>query len=270
MQKYGLIGDPIAHSKSPQIQNAALQACQINGQYTLLNTPGEAISTIVERLRADNIAGFNVTTPFKQAIIPFVDTLDVSAAQIEAVNTVKNINGQWVGYSTDGAGFWQSIPGDTTGLNIALIGAGGAAKAIISACPSAVNLTVFNQLSPRFTSHQVELQRLFACELQPLTALEPVLPTIDILINATSVGLTDDQSILTLAEVGQLPPHALVIDLIYRQAQTTLMQAAVQTGHRVMGGLPMLSHQGALSFTIWHDQPAPLTVMVAALTNDGA
>ncbi|CAH0417952.1 shikimate dehydrogenase [Periweissella ghanensis] len=266
MQKYGLIGDPISHSKSPAIQNAALQACQIKGEYRLLNTPGEELAQIVARLRADNVQGFNVTTPFKQAIIPFLAGLDQSAAQIQAVNTVKNVAGKWIGYSTDGAGFWQSIT-VTPGMQVALLGAGGAVKAIISARPANVELVVFNHVSPHFTQHKVELQQLFGIELQPLPALTPKLGALDMLINATSVGLTDDLSILTQAEVAQLPAKAVVVDLIYRTQETLLMTYARQTGHQVIGGLPMLVNQGALSFEIWQQQVTPIASMTAALAD---
>lgn len=264
MQKYGLIGDPISHSKSPAIQNAALQACQINGEYRLLNTPGEELAQIVARLRADNVQGFNVTTPFKQAIIPFLAGLDSSAAQIQAANTVKNIAGKWIGYSTDGAGFWASVT-VTPGMKVALLGAGGAAKAIISTRPANVELMVFNHLSPQFIDHQTELKQLFGIELQPLSVITTMLGELDMLINATSVGLTDNLSILTQAEVAQLPAKAVIVDLIYRTEATLLMTYARQTGHQVIGGLPMLVYQGALSFEIWHLQTAPLASMTAAL-----
>lgn len=265
MDKYGLIGDPINHSKSPQMQTAALKQAGISATYTLLNEPGEELAQIITRLRTNNVAGFNVTTPFKQAIIPLLDELDASAATIQAVNTVKNVAGKLIGYSTDGAGFWDSLPQIPVGSKVAVIGAGGAAKAIIGAAPANVDVCVFNRESASFGEHQASLQALFKLELQPLTTLLAQLAEIDILINATSVGLHDNVSVLTLADFTGLKPSALVIDLVYKHGQTQFLTYASATQHATMGGLPMLVMQGALSFTIWQQQAADITAMQAAL-----
>lgn len=265
MDKYGLIGDPIGHSKSPQMQTAALKSANIAATYTLLNEPGEMLADIITRLRASNVAGFNVTTPFKQAIIPFLDELDVSAANIQAVNTVKNVAGKLIGYSTDGIGFWQSLPLLKPGTNVALIGAGGAAKSLIDAAPVGVNLRIFNRESPEFNVHYADLKELFNIELQPLASLHNQLAEIDILINATSVGLRDNVSILPLNEFEILNREALVIDLVYKHQQTQFLTFAKSTNHQTLGGLPMLVGQGAASFEIWHQQVANTKVMQASL-----
>lgn len=265
MLKYGLIGDPIDHSKSPQMQTAALKAAGINGEYRLLNQSGEALATIVARLRAENVAGFNVTTPFKQAIIPYLDGIDVVAETIAAVNTVVNVDGRWIGYSTDGPGFWQSLPTTTRKQKVALIGAGGAAKSLISACPANVELTVYNRESVNFNVYATQLKAIADLELQPLSQLTTDIANFDIVINATSVGLHDNVSVLAEAMLALLPTTALVVDLVYKHEQTAFLAAAVATGHATLGGLPMLVMQGALSFTLWHQQPANIEKMQQSL-----
>lgn len=261
MDKYGLIGDPITHSKSPRMQTAAIKSAKLNATYQLLNDHGEKLSAIMERLRKSNVAGFNVTTPFKQTIIPFLDELDVTVAKIQAVNTVKNVDGKLIGYSTDGSGFWQSMPEIEKPINVVIIGAGGAAKAIIGAAPLTVNIQVFNRESPAFDEHKAQLAALFGLELQPLSQLLTQLESVDLLINATSVGLHDNVSVLSEADFELLKANALVIDLVYRHAQTSFLEYARKTEHQTMSGLPMLVMQGAHSFKIWHNKIADIKSM---------
>lgn len=266
MDKYGLIGDPIDHSKSPQMQTAALKQASILATYTLLNESGEELAQIITRLRTNHVAGFNVTTPFKQAIIPFLDELDASAATIQAVNTVKNVAGKLIGYSTDGTGFWASLPKLAPGSRVAIIGAGGAAKALIGAAPANIDLRVFNRESASFSEHQASLRELFKLELQPLTVLLAQLAEVDVLINATSVGLHNNVSVLSQTDFTNLKASALVVDLVYKHGQTQFLAYASATQHATMGGLPMLVMQGALSFAIWHQQMADIRIMQAALS----
>lgn len=265
MLKYGLIGDPINHSKSPAMQTAALKKANIDGQYTLLNQSGESLLTIVNRLKKSDIQGFNITTPFKNAILPYLDEIDSSAELIQAANTVKVINGRWYGFSTDGLGFWQSLPVDIQPKKVAIIGAGGAAKSIIAATPTGISLQVFNQASPRFNEHKNEIKSLFGIALEELDNIFEQLAQFDVIINATSVGLHDNVSVLRRNVFDNIPLKTLLIDLVYKHHETAFMRYGIDSGHRVIGGLPMLVMQGAISFEIWHQMKADITVMTTAL-----
>jgi shikimate dehydrogenase len=279
----GLIGHPVAHSRSPALQQAALDACGIAARYALWDTPPAALAARVAALRAPGVLGANVTVPHKLAVLPLLDALAPSAARLAgAVNTIvveRDAGTRLVGHSTDVSGLRAAlgeVGATLAGQRVVLLGAGGAAHAVagLALDDGARSVTV----AARRPEASVELvehvrQRLpeSAASLvaTPLAGDAPAaaLAECDLLINATSAGMdgADPCSLFDLALLARCPPDALVCDLVYAPAETPLLHAARARGLRTLNGLPMLLHQGAAAFTLWTGRPAPLAVMRAAL-----
>lgn len=267
----GLIGDPVAHSVSPAMHNAAFAHYGLPDRYTLWPTPAVALAERLMALRAPGMRGANVTLPHKTAVIPLLDELDPVAAAVGAVNTIVRLpHGQLRGLNTDVAGFLRALAQagvDPAGRTVVLLGAGGAARAVgyglISGGVAA--LLVANRTSARAATLVDDLRagvahppRLLALTLGD-DALNDALATADVLINATSAGLHAE---MVPVPVEALGPHLLVVDLIYRT--TPLLRAAAARGARTQDGLEMLVQQGALAFEAWTGLAAPVDIMRAA------
>ncbi|MEY2531654.1 MAG: shikimate dehydrogenase [Verrucomicrobiota bacterium] len=279
--RLGIMGDPVAHSLSPQMQNAALKHCKLDMQYAGFHiSPGE-LREALQLIRELDFVGVNLTVPHKIAALDFVDELDSEAKQIGAVNTVKIENGKSIGFNTDGVGFTRAIRGefsvDLRDLRVMLLGAGGAARAIAMQCAQAncerlviVNRTIekakqlVRELQPRLSGPRV---------LGPVARLEAVpwderalrfqLEHVDLVVNATTLGLKPNDPAPLSREL--LAPHHMIYDTVYTRGRTPLLIAADEVGARGVNGLSMLLHQGARSFEIWFGREAPLDVMRAAL-----
>ncbi|WP_125587741.1 shikimate dehydrogenase [Companilactobacillus jidongensis] len=257
-QLYGLIGFPAMHSKSPRMHNAAMKKLNINAKYQAFEFSPNQLSVEVERLRHLNIQGFNVTMPFKNKIIDYLDGIDDLANQLQSVNTVQNVNGKWIGHSTDGNGFWQTI--NSHPKTVVLIGSGGAARSILASKPNDVTIHVFNHHSVRFKQHAKEIKKLKNIELEDLANIRATLPETNLVINATNVGMRDDASILSKADF-ELMNGGSAVDIIYRDQPTKFLEYANSAGLKTKNGLDMLVSQGALSFEIWFRQKAPIELM---------
>jgi shikimate dehydrogenase len=220
----------------------------------------------VAGLRALGAKGANITTPFKTAVIPFLDEIDPLAQRLQAVNTIVNDQGRLIGYSTDGLGFWQSVPSGSQ--RAVLLGAGGAARAIVAAKPADVDLQVFSRLSEHFSTYAQLLDELDGTTLIDIAKVDPALATADLVINATTVGMRHEDSVLSEAQLALLPATAMVVDIIYRPTPTKLLRLAAARDLAVQDGLPMLVGQGALSFEKWFDTTAPRDVMTAAVEQE--
>lgn len=256
---YGLIGFPAMHSKSPIMQNAAMQELQLNAMYQAFEFAPTKMNDEIQKLKLRNIQGFNVTMPYKKAIISYLDEVDPIAKKLQSVNTVKKVNGQWIGTSTDGAGFWHTIKNDPQ--KVILIGTGGAARAIIAAKPQNIELLVFNRNSKRFTEHQQQMKQLFNIELKNLADIDQFIPDADLIINATNAGMRDNESVLSAADFLQAKKSAHVVDIIYRDRPTRFLENAISAGLTAENGLNMLIAQGVLSFQIWFGKQAPEQLM---------
>jgi shikimate dehydrogenase len=282
--RVGLIGHPVAHSLSPALQQAALDACGVAARYTLWDTPPDALAARVASLRAPGMLGANVTVPHKLAVMPLLDALAPSAARLAgAVNTiVATYDGnatRLVGHCTDPAGLRAALA--ETGVSLAdrqvmLLGAGGAAHAVagLVASEEARSLVV----AARQYVAAVDLMQDVSLRVpDSLTSVKPLaltdhrlaeaLRTCNLIINATSAGMfgQTESSPLDLGLLARCPEDAFVCDLVYAPAETPLLRAARERGLRTMNGLPMLLHQGAAAFTLWTGLPAPLAVIRAAL-----
>ncbi|WP_125709000.1 shikimate dehydrogenase [Companilactobacillus zhongbaensis] len=256
---YGLIGYPAMHSKSPIMQNAAMEKLNIDAEYQAFEFAPTKMNDEIQKLKLKNIQGFNVTMPYKQAIINYLDEVDPLAKKLQSVNTVKKVADKWIGTSTDGPGFWHTIKNDPK--KVIIIGTGGAARAIISSKPENVELKVFNRNSKRFPLHQKQMKELFNIDLIKQSEILKDLPDADLIINATNAGMRDSESVLSETDFLQAKKSAHVVDIIYRDRPTKFMDNATSAGLTAENGLNMLIAQGVLSFQFWFGQNAPEQLM---------
>lgn len=338
--RVGLIGDPVAHSYSPRFQQAAFDACGIPARYELWRTEEGELAARVASLLAPQSLGANITIPYKEAVLPFLDVVDPLAARIGAVNTIVHRNEYLYGYNTDAPGLLyalvelgigklrelrdRKIAWDhdrdgvtrvtratevTTGANeltsgrgthtfsvdkrtlqdlkerfsfegytVVLLGAGGAARgaAFALARASVERIVIVNRNLERAQRLAAEVQLESNCQVFCLNDPAFLIPhPATLIINATSVGMhvadrqgqaeAEAATPLSAEILMRFAPDTVVFDMIYNPTQTQLLCQARTLGLRAVNGLPMLLHQGALAFTLWTDQPAPLEKMRSAL-----
>jgi len=255
-----LIGYPLGHSVSPAMQNTAFQQLSLDYKYELEQVAPDKLEEVVAKLKNDpNIAGFNVTVPYKEKILPFLDELSASAKLIGAVNTVVVQNKKLIGHNTDGQGFIASLkeeagfdPKNKTAL---VIGAGGGSRAICLMLMKnglrSLSLMDIDLAKAKTLSAEIN------CSVVDPNKLQEMINKADLLVNATPIGMSPNIDQSPLADNISIPDQVLVYDLIYNPAVTKLMKKAKLS----CTGLGMLVHQGALAFEIWTNQPAPLTIM---------
>lgn len=269
MRVAGLIGHPIAHSRSPAMQNAAFAALSVAARYELWPTATSVgLAQRIARLRRPDVLGANVTIPHKVAVMDLLNDLMPSAQEVGAVNTIIPRAKRLEGHNTDAAGLVAALreAGYGACARGAILGAGGAARAAIVALRRMGATHV--HLIARAPQAAAELARIVGGAISWSTLAETsvpaALPAADIVVNATPVGSVDQPGMPMPEEwLDKLSPHALVVDLI--AAPTAWARAAQAHGMAVMTGLPMLLHQGALALELWLGRPAPLDVMRAAL-----
>ncbi len=256
---YGIIGNPVGHSLSPRMHNAAFTALKLNKIYVAF--PAPEAKAAVAAIRALGIAGASVTIPHKQAVIAGLDWVDPVAARIGAVNTIVRQEGRLLGYNTDWLGANQALSRELplAGAEILLLGAGGSARAIGFGLKEAGAKVILASRSP---AKGQELADQLSCPWLPLT--EAGEQRAAALINATSVGMAPgaDQSPLAAAALANFP---VVMDIVYSPLETRLLREARAAGCRGIDGLQMLLHQGAAQFELWTGSAAPLKVMGQAL-----
>ena len=277
MKQVGLIGYPVAHSRSPQMHNAAFRELGFAATYALWETPSGTLTQRVTSLRAPDILGANVTIPYKEDVVPLLDECDRLAARIGAVNTIVNRDGKLMGYNTDAPGLVRALaecpgsPFDAHGKEIVILGTGGAARAAAVAMidAGARSVTIFGRDQTRIDMllHHVRSSAthtsIHGTVFHSIAANES-LSTADLVINATSVGLKRSNDPL-LIDVKQLRAGSLVMDMVFNAGLTPLLQAAQARGCFVMDGLAMLLYQGTLAFELWTGKDAPVEVMRNAL-----
>ncbi len=264
----GIIGDPIEHTMSPVMHNAAFKKLGIDYVYVPFRVRREGLGKAIAGMRALNIRGLNITIPHKVAVIPLLDKVDPLAEKIGAVNTIVNDNGILAGFNTDATGFLQSLLErgvKPEGKNIVVLGAGGASRAIsFVLAENGANLTILNRRSglerAEVLARRISLfNRVRALSLSPVN-LERVLQKADILINATSVGMSPNIE-GTLVPARLLRMSLTVVDIVYNPIKTRLLKEAEAAGAPTIGGLDMLVWQGALAFEKWTGQKAPVSLM---------
>jgi shikimate dehydrogenase len=280
--RLGVIGDPVAHSLSPHLQNAALRHGNIEMQYARFHIGPDQLREALQLARESQFLGLNLTIPHKIAAVGLMDSVDELTKKIGAVNAVRVAGGGALeGFNTDGEGFGRAIRDnfaiDLRDLRVLVLGAGGAARAIAFHCASerCERLVIVNrdpqkakrlvdELHPDFIGPRVfgPVARLEAVPWDE-SAIRFQLANLDLIVNATPLGLQarDPSPIPARA----LAPHLMVFDTVYGPGKTALIRAAEEAGARAADGRLMLLHQGAAAFEIWFDRPAPLGAMRAAL-----
>ena len=268
----GVIGDPIEHTMSPVIHNAAFRNMGMDYVYLPFRVKKEEVGRAIEGMRALNIRGLNVTIPHKVAVIPFLDELDPLASKIGAVNTIVNDNGVLKGYNTDATGFLRPLLEEgiePKGKSVAILGAGGAAKAVsFILAERGAHIVILNRRQEMDWAEELasRISRAFSREVTALELnrenLAGVLEKTDILVNTTSVGMSPDTG-KTPVGADLLRPDLVVYDIVYNPIKTRLRQEAEAAGATVISGLDMLVWQGALAFEKWTGRKAPVNLMKA-------
>ena len=260
-----VVANPIKHSISPFIHNSAFEATNTNGVYLAWEVGSTDLAETVANIRRYQMFGINLSMPYKEQVISYLDQLSEEARLIGAVNTVVNREGTLIGYNTDGKGFFKSLPSfKISGKRMVLLGAGGAAKAILA---QAI-LDGVGQISVFVRSASIEKTRPYLEKLQnetgfkvDLFALEDVselqarIIDSDLLVNATSVGM-DGVSLPIPASV-VLPEKLLVADVIYQPFETPFLKWARNQGNQSINGLGMLLYQAAEAFELWTGKQMP-------------
>lgn len=253
-----LLGHPVAHSRSPAMQDAAFLAAGVDARYVALDVPPAGLAATLRGLKAANPLGLNLTVPHKEAAVPLMDELDASAKEAGAVNAVHFLDGRLVGHNTDGDGALDALReagAALQGARVLVLGAGGAARAVAAALlRSGAKVLVANRTAAKAES----LARDLGAAPLPWGEATAMLQRADLLVNATTLGLHGEDVPLAL------PAKPItVMDCVY--GDTPLTRRALAQGHRVVRGEAMLLHQGARAFTLWTGKPAPLDAMRAAL-----
>ena len=269
-QVCGVIGDPIEHTMSPVMHNAAFSELGLDYVYVAFRVKSEELAGAIEGMRALNIRGLNVTIPHKVSIIPLLDSLDPLAEKLAAVNTVVNRDGTLKGYNTDASGFLQALldKGVTPeGKNAVILGAGGAARAIsFVLAERKANLLILNRLEEMDWAEELarKISSVFGQEVRALELQEANLRTAlskaELLVNATSVGMSPNTN-LTPVPARLLRPDLVIFDIVYNPIKTKLTTEASLAGCETVMGLDMLVWQGALAFEMWTGKKAPVDLM---------
>ncbi len=266
----GVIGDPIEHTMSPMMHNAAFRQMGLDYLYVPFRVKQEELARAMQGMRALNIRGLNVTIPHKVAVIQFLDRLDPLAEKIGAVNTIVNDDGVLSGYNTDGAGFLRALLEkkiEPQGKNIVIVGAGGASRAIsFFLADRGAHLVILNRLLELDWAKELasRLSQIFNKEVEALELnrenLARSLDKADILVNATSVGMTPNIDETPVAS-DLLKPELTVFDVVYNPIKTRLLREAEAAGAKIINGIDMLVWQGALAFEKWTGVKAPVELM---------
>ena len=260
-----VVANPIKHSISPFIHNSAFEATNTNGVYLAWEVDATELAETVANIRRYQMFGINLSMPYKEQVIPYLDQLSEEACLIGAVNTVVNREGTLIGYNTDGKGFFKSLPSfKISRKRLVLLGAGGAAKAILA---QAI-LDGVSQISVFVRSSSMEKTRPYLEKIQNTTgfrvdlfALEDVqdlqdsITQADLLVNATSVGMDGTSQPIPTSIV--LPEKLMVADVIYQPFETPFLKWARNQGNQSINGLGMLLYQAAEAFELWTGKEMP-------------
>ncbi|WP_070120738.1 shikimate dehydrogenase [Bacillus marinisedimentorum] len=251
----GLIGDPVAHSKSPQMHNVQFESLGLPFSYHAFQVPDEMLSGAVSGMKALGFKGFNVTIPHKVAVMEYLDEVSDEAMRIGAVNTVVNESGKLVGYNTDGKGYLLSLEKETgislKGKKLLVIGAGGAARALL------VTLLEGGAGRVDIANRSLEKARALvralsqgACKVLSLPEAEQRLGDYDLIVNTTPVGMSPniEQSPI---KVENIKPGAIASDIVYNPLETEFLQQSRKKGAVIHTGIGMFAGQGALAFERW-------------------
>jgi shikimate dehydrogenase len=270
----GVIGDPIGHTLSPTIHNAAFNHLGLDFVFLAFCVKAADLENAIRGMRGLGIHGLNVTMPHKSTVTAYLDTMDPAAKFLGSANTIMNKDDKLSGFNTDGVGALKALRENGTELSkkkVLLLGAGGAAKAIAFSLAKEVGeLVVLNRATEKAKELAERLTRTLSkkvvgCSLSP-DAVAENLQDSDVLINATSVGMNPEAN-QSIVPQRFLRSDLTVMDIVYNPVETKLAKDAKAAGARVVSGVEMLIYQGAASFEIWTGRAAPIEVMRKAALN---
>lgn len=277
MIQLGLIGYPVSHSLSPRIQNAALQACGLEGSYSLFPIQPDdkqGLEALLARVRSGEITGLNVTIPHKQDVIPFLDTLTATAQAMGAVNTIYLRENKLIGDNTDASGFLSDLnqfisnhQSEIVNRKSAIVlGAGGSARAVVYALlRDGWSVTMASRRREQAQQLVSSFSR-YAIHITDYSDIQP--STFQLLVNTTPVGMTPNTDQSPLPEDTLLSKHTLIYDLVYNPRETKLVKDARAKGLSATTGLGMLMEQAALAFELWTGCKPPRERLWAAVESD--
>jgi len=260
-----VVAKPIKHSISPLIHNMAFEKTGVNGVYLAWEVDEAELAETVANIRRYQMYGINLSMPYKEQVIAYLDQLSEEACLIGAVNTVVNREGTLIGYNTDGKGFFKSLPSfKISGKRMVLLGAGGAAKAILAQAildgVSQISIFVRSSSMEKTRPYLEKIQNatgfrvdLFA--LEDIQELQDSITQADLLVNATSVGMDGSSQPIPTSIV--LPEKLLVADVIYQPFETPFLKWAKEQGNQSINGLGMLLYQAAEAFELWTGKEMP-------------
>ena len=257
----GVIGDPVAHSRSPQMHNAAFAKAGLDYVYVPFHVRPDDLAAAIAGFKAINVVGINVTLPHKQAVIPFLTSISREAELIGAVNTLTFVDGNIHGNNTDAPGVLQALDedGNTSGTpvgeKVVVLGAGGAARAVVVALAlrGVAAITIANRTVEKAVSLATEMDQKTGVSMQGMGLTDERLPLSvresKLLVNTATISMDVTHPLLISAD--WLQPNTIVYDIVYTPPVTPLMQAATERGCQTLGGIGMLVHQGAIAFEKW-------------------
>jgi len=276
-KQVGLIGWPINHSLSPAMHNAAFAELGLDWTYLLIPTQPDQLTQALKKLLVEDFVGSNVTMPHKRAVIPHLDDLSEAARLIGAVNTVHIQDGKFYGENTDAIGFLNALQEaghDPKGMRVAMLGAGGAARAaLFSLLQAGVGrVTVINRTVERAAALVDDLAKIFSAaslsfaprNSETLAALDG---QVDLVVNSTSLGMLPRSDTSPWPAEVVIPTGAIFYDIVYYPVQTLFLRRAQEAGQKTVSGVGMVVHQGAAAFEMWTGQQAPLAVMRQTILN---
>jgi shikimate dehydrogenase len=279
-QFISIIGYPLKHTVSPAFQQAALDYHHLDVRYEVWEIEAENLPSAINKLRQPQSLGANITIPYKETALHFLDEVDDFAGFAGAVNTIVNRDGRLVGFNTDGYGFIKALCDDAKfepkNKRVVIIGAGGAARGVSFAllCEKVNSLVISNRTLARAESLVYALTKYAVAKgihveviASPChgSTFQKAVQNCHLIVNCTTVGTKysaqEEQSPLAANLISK---GALVYDLVYNPSETPLLRMAKEAGTNIIGGLPMLVYQGAASFELWMGRAAPVDIMLAA------
>jgi shikimate dehydrogenase len=266
---YCIIGDPIDHSLSPAIHNAAFTTLGLNCSYIAFRVQEGQLKNSMDSLRAINIGGFNVTMPHKVTVLNYVDRSDKNTEMVGAANTVNNEGGKFHAYNTDVVGFIEPLRQrkiDLNGFEVLILGAGGAARAVavaLSQEKGVSKINIFNRDIDRSTSlanminkSGIEIGIISQNDVQKIAFRS------NLIINTTPLGMKNEQSLIKTSSISK---ESIVYDIVYKPIETKLLENARTAGAQVIYGYEMLLEQAIASFKIWFKIDPPIESMKKVL-----
>lgn len=264
----GIIGDPIEHTVSPAMHNAAFRHLGLDFVYVPFKVKSENLELAIQGMKALNIRGLNVTIPHKVAVMPFLNEVDSLSEKIGSVNTIVNRDSELKGHNTDAAGFWYALQAEEimpAGKKVVVLGAGGASRAIVfMLADRGAELTIMNRTQSRAQALANMASNAFRKDIKALELsqknLKLAIKEAEILVNTTSIGMSPDDE-ETPVPARLLKSSLFVFDIIYNPQQSRLLTEARKIGARTVGGMEMLVQQGAAAFELWTGQKPPINIM---------